>query len=78
MRGKLNLILMGGVGMLNKSLIQFSVDEWSCVPSMLFTWGQTMVEVMNIVITIYMSIGINGPISVIWSTNFEIQIPQGI
>ena len=25
-------------------LIQFSVDGWSCVPFMLFTWGQTMVE----------------------------------
>ena len=32
---------MGGV-MLSKSLIQFSV-EWSCVPSLLFTWSQTMV-----------------------------------
>ena len=30
--------------MLSKSLIQFSVDGWSCVPFMLFTWGQTMVE----------------------------------
>ena len=28
--------------MLIKSLIQFSVDTWSCVPSLLFTWGQTM------------------------------------
>ena len=37
--------------MLNKSLIQFSVDEWSCVPSLLFTWGQTMVDVMKIVVT---------------------------
>ena len=33
------------------SLIQFSVDGWSCVPSLLFTWGQTMVEVMKIVVT---------------------------
>ena len=32
---------MGGV-MLSKSLIQFSVDGWSCVPSLLFTWGQTV------------------------------------
>ena len=30
--------------MLSKSLIQFSVDGWSCVPSLLFTWVQTMVE----------------------------------
>ena len=28
---------------LSKSLIQFSVDGWSCVPFLLFTWGQTMV-----------------------------------
>ena len=40
--GKLGLFLMGEA-MLIKSLIQFSVDGWSCVPSLLFTWGQTMV-----------------------------------
>ena len=34
--------------MLSKSLIQFSVDGWGCVPSLLFTWGQTLVEVMKI------------------------------
>ena len=34
MRGKLDLVLMGGA-MLSKSLIQFSVDGWSCVPSLL-------------------------------------------
>ena len=34
--------------MLSKSLIQFPVDGWSCVPSLLFTWGQTVVEVMKI------------------------------
>ena len=34
MRGKLGLILMGGA-MLSKSLIQFSVYGWSCVPSLL-------------------------------------------
>ena len=33
--GKLGLIVMGGA-MLSKSLIQFSVDGWSCVPSLLF------------------------------------------
>ena len=38
---------MGGA-MLSKSLIQFSI-EWSCVPSLLFTWGQTMLEVMKII-----------------------------
>ena len=37
--------------MLSKSSIQFSVDGWSCVPSLFFTWGQTMVEVMKIMAT---------------------------
>ena len=37
--------------MLSKSLIQFSVDGWSCVPSLVFTWGQTMVEVMKLMVT---------------------------
>ena len=37
-----------GRAMLSKSLIQFSVDGWSCVPSLLLTQGQTMVEVMKI------------------------------
>jgi len=40
--GKLGLVLMGRA-MLSKSLIQFSVDGWSRVPYLLFTWGQTMV-----------------------------------
>ena len=35
LRGKLGLVLMGGT-MLSKSLSQFSVDGWSCVPSLLF------------------------------------------
>ena len=34
-----------------RSLIQFSVDGWSCVPSLLFTWDQTMVEIMKIMAT---------------------------
>ena len=34
--------------MLGNSLIQFSVDGWSCVPSLLFTWGQIIVEVRKI------------------------------
>ena len=37
--------------MFSKSLIQFSVDSWGCVPSLLFTWSQTMVEVMKIMVT---------------------------
>ena len=32
-----------GRTMLSKSLVQLSVDGWGCVPSLLFTWGQTMV-----------------------------------
>ena len=47
LRGKLGLVLMGGT-MFSKSLIQFSVDEWGCVPSLWCTWGQTMVEVTKI------------------------------
>ena len=37
--------------MLSKSLIKFSVDGWSCVPSLLFIWAQSMVEVMKIMVT---------------------------
>ena len=37
--------------MLSKSLIQFSVDGCSCVPSLLLTWVQTMVGVMKIMAT---------------------------
>ena len=37
--------------MFSKSLIQFSVEGWSCVPSLLFIWGQTMVEVMKTMVT---------------------------
>ena len=37
--------------MLSKSLIQFSVDGWSCVPSLLFAWDQIVVEVMKIIVT---------------------------
>ena len=42
-----------GRDMLSKSLIQFSVDGWSCVPSLLFTWGQTIMEVMKIMVTAF-------------------------
>ena len=35
LRGKLGLVLMGRA-MLSKSFIQFSVDGWGCVPSLLF------------------------------------------
>ena len=31
--------------------IQFPDDGWSCVPSLLFIWDQTMVEVMKTVVT---------------------------
>ena len=40
-----------GRAMLSKSLIQFSVEGWSCVPSLLFTWSQNMVEIMKIMET---------------------------
>ena len=36
-----------GRSLLIKSLIQFSVDGWSCFPSLLSTWGQTMVDEDN-------------------------------
>ena len=39
--------------MLSKSLIQFSVGGQGCVPSLLFTWGQTRVEVMKIMVTFF-------------------------
>ena len=35
LRGKLGFVLMGGA-MLSKLLIQFSVDGWSSIPSLLF------------------------------------------
>ena len=50
LRGILGLVLMDGA-LLSKSLIQFFVDGWSCVPSLLFTWGQSKVEVMKIMVT---------------------------
>ena len=37
--------------MLSKSLIQFSIDSWGCVPSCSLTCVQTMVEVMKIMVT---------------------------
>ena len=37
--------------MLGKSSIQLSVDEWGSVPCLLFTWDQTMVEVVKIMAT---------------------------
>ena len=37
--------------MLSKSPVQFSVDGWVCAPSLLFTWGQTMMEVMKTMVT---------------------------
>ena len=42
-----------GRAILHKSLIQFSVDEWGCIHSLLFTWGQTIVEVMKIMVIIF-------------------------
>ena len=34
-----------------KSLIQFSVDGWGYVPFLLSTWGQTIVDLMKIMVT---------------------------
>ena len=50
LRGKLGLVLMGGA-LLSKSLVQFSVDGWGCVASLLLNWGQTMVGIMKIMVT---------------------------
>ena len=50
LRGKLGLVLMGGA-ILSKSLIQLSIDGRGCVFSLLFDWGQTMVEVVKIMAT---------------------------
>ena len=41
----------GRGAMFSKSLMQFSFDGWSCVTSLLFTWGQTLLEVMKIMAT---------------------------
>ena len=46
----MGLVLMGEA-MLSKSLIKFSVDRWGYVLSLLFTWGQTMVEIIKIMVT---------------------------
>ena len=47
-----NFLLMDGA-VFSKSLIQFSVDGWSCVPSLLFIWDQTIVEIMKIMATFF-------------------------
>ena len=44
-------VLFWWAGPCSVNLIQFSIDEWSCVPSLLFTWGQIMVKVMKIMVT---------------------------
>ena len=36
LRGKQGLLALVGMAMLNKSLIQFSVDGWDCVPPPLY------------------------------------------
>ena len=46
----MGLVLMGRA-MLSKSLIWFSIDGWSCAPSLLFTGGQTKVEVKKMMAT---------------------------
>ena len=49
-RGKLGLVLMGRAKF-SKSLIQFSVDGWGCVPSLLLDLKPNVVEVMKIMAT---------------------------
>ena len=51
LRGIIHLVLISRA-MLSNSLIQFSVFGWSCVPSLLFTWGRTIVEVMKIMLKV--------------------------
>ena len=40
-----------GRAMLSKSLIQFSIDGWGCVPFLLSDFRPNMVEVMKIMVT---------------------------
>ena len=42
-----------GRAMLSKSLMQFSVDGWSRVASLLLTWSQTMEQVMKTVVVFF-------------------------
>ena len=42
-----------GRAMLSNSLMKFSLDGWGCVPSLQFTLGQTVVEVMKIMVTFF-------------------------
>ena len=44
------LVLMGRA-MLSKSLVQFSIDGWGCVPFLLSDLRPNMVEVMKIMVT---------------------------
>ena len=48
--GELGLILMGGT-MLSKSLVHFSFDGKSCVPSLLLDLRPNYVEVIKITVT---------------------------
>ena len=48
--GKPDVVLMGRA-MFSKSLTLISVYGQSCIPSLLLTWDQTMVEVMTILAT---------------------------
>ena len=53
--GELGLVLMAKAILSN--LIQFSVDEWSCVPSLLFselsTWNSTGHVIVGLATYIY-------------------------
>ena len=52
LRGKQGLLALVGMAMLNKSLIQFSVDGWDCVPPpCTLASGQTLIGVMVVMAT---------------------------
>ena len=42
---------ISGFVQMGRAMLSKSVDGWSCVSSLLFTWDQTMVEVMKIIVT---------------------------
>ena len=50
LREKLGLVLMGGA-MLSKSFLPFSLKGGAVFPPCYLTWGQTMVEVLKIMVT---------------------------
>ena len=69
-----------GRDIFRKSLIQFSVDGWSCVPSLLFTWGQLWYRmkqgIVNLIHSAIMAIVASGSrywMSICWYMPFKAQ-----